>query len=57
MNISLKTPIVKLKKNEKPSIEINIPFASAIMQAVSDHNIIITDKEHEYKEEVLMYIE
>lgn len=35
-NVSLKTPVAKFKKGEKPAIEINLPFASAIMQAVSD---------------------
>lgn len=40
-NVSLKTPIVKYRKNEKPSLSINIPFASAIMQSVSDHNMAI----------------
>lgn len=40
-NISLKTPIVKFKKDEKPEISINIPLVSAIMQAVSDSNMAI----------------
>ena len=40
-NVNLKTPIVKFKKDEKPSIEINIPFVSAIMQSVSDDNLAI----------------
>lgn len=40
-NVSLKTPIVKFKKGEKSSLEINLPFASAIMQSVSDHNMAI----------------
>lgn len=40
-NVSLKTPIVKFKKGEKSPLEINLPFASAIMQAVSDHNMAI----------------
>lgn len=34
-NVSLKTPLVKFKKGEKPAIELNIPFVSAIMQSVS----------------------
>lgn len=34
-NISLKTPITRFKDGEKPSIEINIPLVSAIMQSVS----------------------
>jgi IMP dehydrogenase len=40
-NVSLKTPIVKFKKGEKSPLTINIPFASAIMQAVSDDNMAI----------------
>ncbi|NJD02643.1 MAG: IMP dehydrogenase, partial [Ruminiclostridium sp.] len=40
-NISLATPIVKYKKGEKPSLCINIPMVSAIMQAVSDSNMAI----------------
>jgi IMP dehydrogenase len=40
-NVSLKTPVVKFKKGEEPTLEINLPFASAIMQAVSDHNMAI----------------
>lgn len=40
-NVSLKTPIVKFKKGEKCPLEINLPFASAIMQAVSDSNMAI----------------
>lgn len=40
-NVSLKTPIVKFNKGFKPDIELNIPFASAIMQSVSDHNMAI----------------
>lgn len=39
--ISLKTPLVKYKKGSKPDIELNIPFVSAIMQAVSDSNMAI----------------
>ena len=34
-NVSLKTPIVKFKKNEEPKICANIPMVSAIMQSVS----------------------
>lgn len=34
-NVSLKTPLVKFKKGEKPSITLNIPMTSAIMQSVS----------------------
>ena len=34
-NVSLKTPLVKFKKGEEPSISMNIPMVSAIMQSVS----------------------
>ncbi|MFV0555129.1 MAG: IMP dehydrogenase [Mangrovibacterium sp.] len=34
-NVSLKTPLVAFNKGEKPAIELNIPFVSAIMQSVS----------------------
>ena len=40
-NVSLKTPIVKYRKGEKPALSINIPLVSAIMQAVSDDNMAI----------------
>ncbi len=40
-NVSLKTPIVKFKKGEKSAINLNIPFVSAIMQAVSDSGLAI----------------
>ena len=40
-NISLTTPIVKFMKGENPSLEINIPLGSAVMQAVSDSNMAI----------------
>jgi IMP dehydrogenase len=40
-NVSLKTPIVKFKKGEEPEISLNIPFSSAVMQAVSDHNMAV----------------
>jgi IMP dehydrogenase len=40
-NVSLKTPITKYKKGENHPLSINLPFASAIMQAVSDHNMAI----------------
>ncbi len=40
-NVSLKTPVVKFKKGEKCPLEINLPFASAIMQAVSDSDMAI----------------
>ena len=34
-NVSLKTPLVRYRKGEKPAITMNIPLVSAIMQAVS----------------------
>lgn len=33
--VSLKTPLVKYKKGETPSLSLNIPMVSAVMQAVS----------------------
>lgn len=38
---SLKTPLVRFAKGESPSISLNIPFVSAIMQSVSDSNMAI----------------
>src|SRR5690554_4777185 len=40
-NVSLKTPLIKFKKGENSELILNLPFASAIMQAVSDHNMAI----------------
>lgn len=40
-NVSLKTPITKFKKGEKPDIEMNIPITSAIMQSVSDDRLAV----------------
>ena len=40
-NVSLKTPIVKYRKGETPAIQLNIPFVSAVMQAVSDDGLAI----------------
>ena len=40
-NVDLKTPLVKFKKGEKPSLTMNIPLVSAIMQSVSDDNLAI----------------
>ncbi|HHU51270.1 MAG TPA: IMP dehydrogenase [Firmicutes bacterium] len=40
-NVSLRTPLVKFKKGEESSLMLNLPFASAIMQAVSDHKMAI----------------
>lgn len=40
-NVSLKTPIVKFKKGETPALSLNIPFSSAVMQAVSDDGMAV----------------
>lgn len=40
-NVSLKTPLVKFKKGEKPAISLNIPMVSAIMQSVSNDTMAI----------------
>lgn len=40
-NVTLKTPIVKFKKGEKPAYSLNIPFSSAVMQAVSDDRMAV----------------
>ena len=40
-NVSLKTPLVKFKKGEEPSISLNIPLVSAIMQAVSNDTLAL----------------
>lgn len=40
-NVSLKTPLVKFKKDEEPAISLNIPMTSAIMQSVSDDKLAI----------------
>ena len=40
-NISLKTPVVKFKKGEKPTLEMNIPLTSAVMQSVSDDKMAV----------------
>ncbi|REE54748.1 IMP dehydrogenase [Paenibacillus taihuensis] len=40
-NVTLKTPIVKFKKGEKPAYSLNIPFSSAVMQAVSDERMAV----------------
>jgi len=40
-NVSLKTPLVKYKKGEEPSISLNIPMVSAIMQSVSNDTLAI----------------
>ncbi len=40
-NASLTTPVVKFKKGEQPSLSMNIPLVSAIMQSVSDDKMAI----------------
>lgn len=40
-NVSLKTPLVKFQTGEMSSIELNIPFVSAIMQSVSGPGLAI----------------
>ncbi len=40
-NVSLKTPLVKFKKGEKPAIEMKIPMVSAIMQSVSGDRLAV----------------
>ena len=40
-NVSLKTPLVRFPRGQAPSLELNIPFVSAVMQSVSDHNMAI----------------
>lgn len=39
--VSLKTPIARFKKGEKPELSANIPLVSAVMQAVSDDNMAV----------------
>jgi len=39
--VNLQTPLVRFQKGEKSSIVLNTPIVSAIMQAVSDHNLAI----------------
>ncbi len=39
--VELGAPLVKYRKDETPSLRLNIPFASATMQAVSDHQMAI----------------
>ncbi|WP_219838671.1 IMP dehydrogenase [Paenibacillus sp. R14(2021)] len=41
-NVSLKTPLVKFKKGEEPAYHLNIPFSSAVMQAVSDDRMAVS---------------
>ena len=40
-NVSLKTPLVKYNKGEKPAIELTIPMVSAIMQSVSGDRLAV----------------
>lgn len=40
-NVDLKTPIIRFNKEEKAPLVLNLPFTSAIMQSVSDHNMAI----------------
>lgn len=40
-NVSLRTPLVKFKKGEEPSLSMNTPLVSAIMQSVSDDKMAI----------------
>ena len=40
-NVTLKTPLVKFKKGEESAISLNVPFASAIMQSVSNDTMAI----------------
>ena len=39
--VSLKTPLVKYKKGEEPTITMNIPMVSAIMQSVSGEKLAV----------------
>lgn len=39
--VSLKTPLTKFKKGEKPAIEMSIPMVSSIMQAVSGDRLAV----------------
>lgn len=40
-NVTLKTPLTKFKKGDKPKIEMNIPMVSAIMQSVSGDRLAV----------------
>ena len=40
-NVSLQTALVKYRRGEEPSLKLNIPLVSAIMQAVSDDRMAI----------------
>ena len=40
-NVSLRTPLVKFRKGEEHTLSLNVPFASAIMQSVSNDTMAI----------------
>ena len=40
-NVSLKTPVVRYKKGQRPSLTINIPMVSASMQSVSGDELAV----------------
>lgn len=40
-NVRLRTPLVKFRKGEEPTLSLNVPFASAIMQSVSNDTMAI----------------
>lgn len=39
--VSLRIPLVRHKQGQKPALHLNIPFVSAIMQSVSNHDMAI----------------
>lgn len=40
-NVTLTTPLVKFKKGDQPTLVLNVPFVSAIMQSVSNDSLAI----------------
>ena len=40
-NVSLRTPLVRYRKGEKPQFSLNIPMVSAVMQAVSGEKMAV----------------
>ncbi len=40
-NVTLKTPLVKFRREETPALSLNIPLVSAVMQAVSGESMAI----------------
>ncbi len=40
-NVNLRTPIVRFQRGQTPSLQLNVPFSSAIMQAVSGEKLAI----------------